>query len=366
MGIQDEHKNADGDTLHRKVESIHGMSDYKKVWDFDSLYRAFRKSRRGKRWKYSAARFESRLMEELTLLSSQLQTKRYRLSKYNTFMVFEPKQRLVMSNSFRDKIVQHALCDEVLEPAIIKGFIYDNYASQKGKGTHFGLDRLTHFMRKYYRQHGADGWVLKCDIRKYFYMIRHEKLKAMLRPLVIDDDCWWLTEMIIDSTPDGVGIPIGNQSSQLFALLYLSGLDHYIKEKLGVKFYGRYMDDFYIIHHDKEFLKRCRLHIEMRLRPLGLELNEKTQIFPLRHGIDFLGFRTYLTDTGKVVRKVRNKSKHRMRRKLKKMRHLLDEGRIKKETIEQSYQSWRGHVRKGNSYYLTQDMDRLYRQLFED
>ena len=162
-----------------------------------------------------------------------LSAHKYRLSPYNCFIVKEPKERLIMYNSFRDKIVQHSLCDNVLEPYLSKTFIYDNYASQKGKGTHFGLDRLKYFMSRYYRQNGADGWVLKCDIRKYFYSINHDVLKEQLRRLIKDRDVLWLLDMIIDST-EGPGIPIGNHTSQWFAVLYLSGMDHMIKERLGI------------------------------------------------------------------------------------------------------------------------------------
>lgn len=270
-----------------------------------------------------------------------------------------------MYNSFRDKIVQHSLCDNVLEPYLSKTFIYDNYASQKGKGTHFGLDRLKYFMSRYYRQNGADGWVLKCDIRKYFYSINHDVLKEQLRRLIKDRDVLWLLDMIIDST-EGPGIPIGNHTSQWFAVLYLSGMDHMIKERLGIKMYGRYMDDFYLIHPDKDYLRYCLEEIKKYLVPLGLELNQKTAIFPLTQGIDFLGFRTYLTDTGKVVRKVRRESKNRIRRKLKKYRHLLDEGRIDFETILQSYSSWTGHAEHGNSYHLIRKTDDLFFNLFKN
>jgi len=259
----------------------------------------------------------------------------------------------------------NSLCDNVLEPYLSKTFIYDNYASQKGKGTHFGLDRLKYFMSRYYRQNGADGWVLKCDIRKYFYSINHDVLKEQLRRLIKDRDVLWLLDMIIDSTK-GPGIPIGNHTSQWFAVLYLSGMDHMIKERLGIKMYGRYMDDFYLIHPDKDYLRYCLEEIKKYLVPLGLELNQKTAIFPLTQGIDFLGFRTYLTDTGKVVRKVRRESKNRIRRKLKKYRHLLDEGRIDFETILQSYSSWTGHAEHGNSYHLIRKTDDLFFNLFKN
>ncbi len=216
---------------------------YEKIYDFDNLYRAFRLARRGKRWKTATAKFEVNLLENLLRLNRELQDKTYELSEYYTFKVYEPKERDIMSNSFRDKIVQRSLCDNVLEVLLKKNFIYDNYASQSGKGTDFGLNRLDKFMHSYYRRYGADGWVLKCDIRKYFYRIPHNYLKRILETYIPDKDVWWLLEYIIDST-DSPGIPIGNQSSQLFAILALSPLDHFIKERLGIKYYGRYMDDF--------------------------------------------------------------------------------------------------------------------------
>ena len=340
------------------------MTDFEKVWNFENLYRAYRKARRGKRWKGAAAKFEVNLLEALHLLSVQLRAKTYRLSPYNTFKVYEPKERIVMSNSYKDKVVQHALCDNVLGPRVLPSFIKDNYASQEGKGTHFGLDRLEEFMRRFYRKKCVDGWVLKGDIRKYFYSIRHDVLKELVRKYVDDPECLWLLDMIIDSTEGNVGIPIGNQSSQLFALLYLSPLDHFIKEKLGVKFYGRYMDDFYLIHEDKEYLRYCWKEIERRVNEIGLSLNEKTAIYPLKNGIDFLGFHTYLTETGAVIRKVRRKSKSNARRKVKKLCGLMEAGKIEPDTVKQSYQSWRGHAAKGNCYHLIRNMDQHFNKYF--
>lgn len=339
------------------------MTDFEKVYDFESLYRAYRKARRGKRWKEAAAKFEVNLLEAIHLLSRMLEAQTYKPSPYHSFKVYEPKERVVMSNSYKDKVVQHSLCDNVLLPQIQKAWIYDNYASQEGKGTHFGLGRLAEFMRSYYRKNGVQGWILKGDIAKYFYSIRHDVLKEQIRRYVTDPGVLWLVDMIIDST-EGVGIPIGNQSSQIFALLYLSDLDHFIKERLQIKFYGRYMDDFYLIHPDKEYLQYCRAEIEKKVEALGLRLNQKTQIYPLAHGIDFLGFHTYLLPSGKVIRKVRRKSKNNVRRKLKKMQGLVEAGKIPASVPAQSYQSWRGHASKGNCHHLIEKMDGFYNDLF--
>lgn len=339
------------------------MLEYEKVYSFESLYKAYRKARLGKRWKEAAAKFEVNLLEALHLLSSQLKNKTYTMAAYNVFKVYEPKERIIMSNSYKDKVVQHALCDNVLTPTLTKCFIYDNYASQEGKGTLVGLNRLRDFMRSYYRKYGSNGWVLKCDISKYFYNIRHDILKDQIRKIVTDANTLWLVDLIIDSTED-IGIPIGNQTSQLFALLYLNCLDHHIKEKLRIKYYGRYMDDFYLIHSNKEYLKQCLKEITEIITGLGLKLNKKTQIFPIANGIDFLGFHTYITDTGKVIRKVRAKSKNNARRKLKRMKGLVEAGELSIERIQASYGSWRGHAQNGNSHHLLWNMDKYYNSLF--
>ncbi len=342
------------------------MQEYEKIYAFENLYNAHQKVRRGKGEKESAIKFEVNALEGVLLLEKQLKTKTYTLAPYHCFNVYEPKERLVMANSYKDKVVQHSLCDNVLEPILTKSFIYDNYAAQKGKGTDLGLQRLKYFMQRYYRvHHTADGWVVKCDIKKYFYNIRHDVLKAQLRKFISCSDTLWLLDMIIDSTEGNVGIPIGNQSSQLFALLYLSGLDHYIKEKLGVKFYGRYMDDFYLIFREKDQAKECLNLITEYIEDLGLSFNNKTQIYPLRNGIDFLGFHTYLTDSGKVVMKLRRGSKTKMRRCLKKNRKLLDQRGVEYEHIRCSYVSWRGHALRGDCYHLIKEMDALYKELFK-
>ena len=340
------------------------MTDFEKIYSFESLYYAYRKARKGKRWKGAAAKFEVNLLEALNLLSAQIRTKRYTMSQYNTFEVYEPKKRVVMSNSYKDKVVQHSLCDNVLEPIFTRSFIRDNYASQVGKGTHYGLDRLQEFMRRFYRKNGVDGWVLKCDISKYFYSIRHDVLKTLIREKISDPDVLWLVDLIIDSTEGKVGKTIGKKTSQILAHLYLDGLDHFVKEKLGIKYYGRYMDDFFLIHQDKEYLRYCREEIEAFVQARGLSLNAKTNIFPLKHGIDFLGFHTYLVESGAVIRKVRRRSKNNMKRKLKKFAALYAAGRIDEKTIEQSYKSWRGHAEKGNSYHLIRRTDHYYNRLF--
>jgi retron-type reverse transcriptase len=256
------------------------------VYEFETLYNAYRASRRGKRWKNTVAKVEMNALEAIAVLQEELSTGTYRPGGYREFYVFEPKKRLIQTNSFKDKIVQHAFCDTILYDVLTRPFILDNYGSQIGKGTHFGLNRLRDFMREYYRRHGsADGWVLKADVHHYFASIRHDILKQDVRELLDDER--------------------------------------------------------------------------------SLALTDKTQIFPLRNGLDFLGFHSYLTDTGKVVRKLRRASRERMKRKLRKYKVMYESGAITKEKITESYQSWRSHASHGDCHALIQKYDQLYNEIFE-
>lgn len=361
---------------------------YDSIYNFSNIKRAFYSARHSKLNNPSANRFEINMLSECVRLSDELRYKKYTTGKSTKFKVYYPKERDIESSTFQDKVVQHSYCDNVLYPTICNRLIYDNFASQYGKGTRFGLDRLKRQLRHYffsnkaeaekYRKenglplvsveegHYADGWILKCDIRKFFAHIDHEAVKEKLKKLFVDKDIKWLSDTIIDSVSidDGIGLPIGYQSSQLYALVLLNGLDHLIKEKLHIKGYGRYVDDFYLIHRDKSLLQYCLSVIRNYLSEYGLELNEKTQIFPLKNGIDFLGFHTYLTATGKVVCKVRKRSKDNMRRKMKKFAKLYRNGLISLEKVRHSYGGWRAHASYGNAYHLIQNMDQYYKRLF--
>ena len=268
--------------------------------------------------------------------------------------MYEPKKRLVQAPAFVDKVVLHAVTDNVLYDVITSSFIRDNYASQKDKGTHDGLMRLKQQMVEYYRRTGsADGWVLKCDVRKFFASIDHDILKAKLRARFlrhgIDMQFYDLLCIYIDKTD---GLPLGYQTSQLLALLFLDEFDHFIQEELGYRCYGRYMDDFRVIAQTKEELQRLLKEVERWMSDLRLELNEKTGIFPLRNGIDFLGFHTYLTETGGVVQKLRREKVNDIRARVKYWRKAYPAGEVTKEAIIDGFKGWDAHAAHGDTYAL--------------
>lgn len=330
------------------------MTDYEKICDFQNLYQAHRKARLGKRGTIEVNRFEAHLAENLSKMSRSLQGRTYRMHDYYHFTVMEPKRREIYAAYYSDRVMLHCVCDQVLTPLLDRHLVYDNAACRTGKGSHFALDRLSLFLREHYREHGSKGYALKCDISQYFATIDHQVLKTALKRLVKDKDVLHLLYHVIDSYETagmpGQGLPLGNQSSQCFAIYYLDPLDRLIKEQLRVKRYIRYMDDWLLIHSDKSFLKHCleaiRWMVEERLK---LTLNPKTQILPLREGIEFLGWRFYLTDSGRVIRKLRPASKLRIRRKIRTLWSEYEQGDLEQEKARASLVAYRGHLRHGDA-----------------
>ena len=337
------------------------MTDFEKVTSFENLYRAYCRAKRGKGYKSSSARFETMALDGINALKKLLVNREYKIKGYFEFKVYEPKERVIKAGAFVDKIVQHSLCDTVLLPKLASVFIRNNFAGQIGKGTLFGLETLKKDMLNAYTAHGMNIYILKADVTKFFYNIDHEILKKLVAEQFYDDGIRWLCNLIIDST-EGKGLPLGNQTSQVFALLYLNGLDHYITETLGIQYYGRYMDDFYLIHKDKEYLKYCRKKITEYVEGLELTLNGKTQIMPFKNGIKFLGFHTYIRD-GKVVCKIRNENKHNAERKYKRMAKLVAEGMLDQNKFQECYTSWKAHATHGDCTGLIYNLDKQIEEI---
>ena len=197
------------------------MTKYEKVYRFENLYQAYRRAARGKRTKAEVIAFELNLAENLWRLHDELESKTYRIPGYEYFMIFDPKKREIKALPFSGRVVQHSLCDNILEPYFEKRLIYDCAACRKGKGTYFALDRLSAFMRDFHREHGTQGYFLKCDVRKYFASIDHDTLKYLLCRFPDDDTREFLFRIIDSFNPEtGRGLPMGNQSSQWFPLYF--------------------------------------------------------------------------------------------------------------------------------------------------
>lgn len=339
------------------------MDDFDHVITFDALHTGMRKSRRNVMWKDSVAGYSLDGLKNTVKLKAELEDGSYQISNYQRFMVYEPKKREIVATRFRDRQFQRSLCDRILYRDMTRGFIHDNCACQIGKGVDFALDRLEAHLHKYFRKHGSDGWVLKCDIHHFFPETPHESAKAAVRKRVKDDRAYKAAARIIDSFGGDRGIGLGSQVSQLVELAVLDDIDHYIKERLRIRHYVRYMDDFLLIHEDREALESAKAVIQAMVEDLGLELNQKTQIYPLKQGIMFLKWHFILTKTGKVIRKLSRKNVTRERKKLKKLSAQICAGKIPEEYLYMSFQSWRANAERGNTHFAVRKMERLYNDL---
>ncbi|NLN18127.1 MAG: RNA-dependent DNA polymerase [Firmicutes bacterium] len=324
---------------------------YPYVYDFESLYNAYLRARRCKRYRAEVLRFSARLEEELITLQNELIHHTFKPGRHREFWIHDPKTRLIMAPPFRDRVVHHALV-AVIEPLFERKFITDSYACRVGKGTHAGADRVTEFLKLAQRQ-WKRVYCLKADVSQYFPSIHHGILKHLVRRTIACSSTLWLIDTIIDSTddegdPNPRGLPVGNLTSQLFANVYLNELDQFVKHTLRMRYYVRYMDDFVILHHDKRLLWDTKREIEGFLEDkLSLKLNHKTGVFPISQGIDFLGYRIWPTH-----RLLRKGSIKRARRGFKKLARDYAEAKIPLDRVKASIMSWLGHCQHANTYRI--------------
>ena len=272
---------------------------FEDVIDYGNLLAAAHRARRGKRDRVEVARFVFDLEPNLLQLQEELRSGSYRMRPYRSFVIREPKRRRICAAHFRDRVVQHAIC-AVLDPIFDRCLIDDTYACRRGKGTHAAVRRMQHFSRRF--RH-----VLLCDVRRYFEAVDHDVLKSLCRRKLKDRALLSLLDRIIDhplpGAEPGKGVPIGNLTSQHFANLYLGELDHFVKDRLRLPAYLRYMDDCAAFSGGKPELQQGLAAIREFLHAtLRLELREeRTLLAPVTQGVPFLGFRVFRAWCGSMA-----------------------------------------------------------------
>lgn len=333
---------------------------------FEALWDSMMKCKRSVLWKDSTMNFVLNGVQEVTKLSNELEDGTYKERGRKYFTVTYPKERQIMSIAFRDRVYQRSLNDVVIYPVMSKSFIYDNAACQKGKGADFARERMKHHMEKYYRKFGPAGYVLKIDIRKYYDSMSHEEVKKIFAKK-LPENVYERAAKILDVFPGDTGFNPGSQIIQIAGISLLDPLDHFIKERLRVKYYSRYMDDMVLIGNNHKQMQEWLEAITEKLREIGLEVHpKKTKITPLREGMLWLGYHYRLTGTGKVVMTVDPKRVQAARKKYYRLVKKAKAGEISREKVDQSYQCWRTHASKGDGWRMLKNMDEYYQGLWKD
>lgn len=335
------------------------------VADLNSLCKASKQAARGVMWKASTQRYMRSYLRNAVLSRRDLLEGRDICRGFIRFDLWERgKLRHISAVHFPERVVQKSLAQNALVPAIVPTLIAANSANIKGRGTDYALKLLKRHLADNWRRHGGDGYILLGDFSDYFARIAHGPVKeqvaaALLDPRVID-----LEHRLIDAQGE-VGLGLGSESNQICAVAHPNRIDHYVTEMLRPEAYGRYMDDFYLIHESKEYLQVCLLLIGRKCAELGIELNQrKTRMVKLSRGFTWLKKRIFYTETGRIVVKPCRDSITRERRKLKKMARMVADGVMTPEQVEQSYQSWRGGMKRLDAHRSVRAMDALYRSLF--
>jgi RNA-directed DNA polymerase len=335
---------------------------YPKLCSYSNLEKAFYKAKKNKSKKFYVKEFEKNLQKNLLELKKDLETLKYRPEPLTKFTIQDPKTRVIRKSIFKDRVVHHVVIN-ILEPIFDKTFIFDSYANRLRKGTTTALTRYDYFKRKIskngtkiknaFDNNSIKGYVLKADIRHFFDSVDQKILLDIIAKKIRDDKVLWLINIILKNFDNNKkGMPLGNMTSQFFANLYLNNFDQFVKKRLRMKYYLRYVDDFVILHKDKMVLEDCKDKISRYMMNLRLDLHpEKSKIYPLYKGINLLGFKVFYH-----YRLVRKRNVKIFLNRLNEFEKEYKDGYLSRNILLEKLQGWFAYSNWGNSYKLRKNL----------
>lgn len=388
------------------AETVNNSMTYEEiVCDANNLYKAYKASIKGSKWKETTQRFMMNFLVYLFEIQDNLVNRTLKNSPVNEFVLMERgKIRPISSIPIPDRIVRHVLCDDVLMPAVKRHIIYDNGASVKGRGISFQRKRFEIHLHKYYERHGTEGWILFGDFTKFYDNILHEVAKQELLKLFDDDEFIdWLLTLIFDGFKVDVSymsdeehmqclekpfnkleyrkipqdlltgekwmeksVNIGDQLSQVIGIYYPNRIDTYVKHVRFQKFYGRYMDDWYIMNPSKAELEDLLENIHKIAKEFGIHINEKkTRIVKIDRVFTFLQIKYKLMPDGRISKRLNPTKVTNMRRKLKKLAQKVKMGETSYENVEDMFRGWMGSFYKLLTKKQRIGLLKLYEDLFD-
>lgn len=373
--------------------------------DANNLYKAYKASVKGSKWKETTQRFMMNFLRYIFDIQEDILNRTLQNGPVQEFSLSERgRVRPITSIPIRDRIVRHVLCDDILLPEVKRHIIYDNCASIKGRGISQQRNRFEVHLRKFYKLYGNEGWILFGDFSKFYDNIIHEIAKRELLSLFDDDEFIdWLLTLIFDGFKIDVSymsdeeyaiceetlfnkleyrkipktelsgskwmaksVNIGDQLSQIIGIYYPNRIDTYVKYVRSQKFYGRYMDDWYIMNTSKEELEDLLANISSIAKELGIHINmKKTRIVKISSTYKFLQIKYSLTKDGRVIKRINPSRVTSMRRKLKKLAVKIKDGELPYDNIENMFRGWMGSYYKLLSKRQRNNLIELFEDLFD-
>jgi hypothetical protein len=382
------------------------MTNEEIVCDANNLYKAYTASIKGSKWKETTQRFMLNFLTYIFEIKEELQNRTLKNGPTGEFSQSERgRVRPITSLTVKDRIVRHVFVDELLLPKVRNKIIYDNCASLKGRGIDMQRKRFEVHLHRYYRKYGTnEGWILFGDFSKFYDNIIHNIAKEMLLELFDDDEFIdWLLTLIFKGFEIDVSymtdeeyknclndlfnkleyrtipkkcltgekwipksVNIGDQLSQIIGIYYPHRIDNYVKYVRSQKYYGRYMDDWYIMNPNKEELEDLLSDIQSICRELGIHINnKKTRIVKLSSTYKFLQIKYTLTKNGKIIKRINPVRVTAMRRKIKKLSLKVEKGEVDYQNVENMFKGWMGSFYKLMSKEQRKNMIQLYEKLFD-
>ena len=322
-------------------------NQFKDALTYKNLIECHHKCQKGKRGRANVIQFNLKREEYVHWLYEELKTKEYRHGGYKVFYVTEPKLRKIQASSYKDRIIHRWCVDYFLDKAFTPQFIDTSYACIKGKGMHKAALAVQKGMRECKKKYG-EYYILKMDVAKYFPSIDRKILMNIVKRKIKDKEVLWLLEQIIYFRGAQKGLPIGNLTSQILANVYYNEADQFIKHKLKVRHYYRYMDDSIILLKDKEELKKIRKEIEQFIdEKLQLKFNSKTNIFKSKQGVNFCGYKI-----NEYRMKLREKGKKRLKKKVGYLKSQIKRGNMNSTEAKKYLCGYFGYMKYANVYNL--------------
>lgn len=335
----------------------------------EHIFGAMRECETGVRWKASVQRFEIDSLRWAATIRNGLRDDTFKTKGFMRFDIVERgKLRHIQSVHISERAVQKLLTQYALQPVIYPRLIYDNSASQVGKGTEFALKRLKEHLRWFIARYGKSGVIVIMDYHDYFGSIPHEGAIVSMAQKQTDPRICKHISVFVNAFDGDHGLGLGSETSQVGAICYPTPIDKLIKEKFRVHCYARYMDDSYMIFRTREEALACYAEVKTEAAKLGIAINDrKTKIHNLAaDDFEYLKKRVHITETRKIIFRLTRQNIQDEQDRLIYLREEYEAGRMPLEAILQSYQSWRGYAQKYNAHEAVHNMDRFFVAVFDD